>query len=202
MKFSKGLMVFLAFGVAAYAVVTYLFTPLGSVVDPAMKQAFEGHPVGIYTHIFAAALALALGPLQFSTRLRQRRPMLHRWLGRIYLGIGVLFGGTAGLYVAQFAYGGVVGQLGFGVLAALWLYTGARAYLAIRSGAIAVHRTWMVRNFALTFAAVTLRLYLGLSGVAGIEFSVAYPIIAWLCWVPNLAVAEWRFNPRLRPSAV
>jgi hypothetical protein len=39
-----------------------------------------------------------------------------------------------------------------------------------------------------------LRLYLPISGVAGVPFEVAYPIIAWVAWVPNLIVAEWWFN--------
>jgi hypothetical protein len=48
----------------------------------------------------------------------------------------------------------------------------------------------MVRNFALTFAAVTLRLWLPASVVAGVPFGLAYPAIAWLCWVPNALFAE------------
>ena len=39
-------------------------------------------------------------------------------------------------------------------------------------------------------------IYVPLSVVAGLEFGKAYPIIAWLCWVPNLALAEWRFVRR------
>ena len=39
----------------------------------------------------------------------------------------------------------------------------------------------MVRNFSLTFGAVTLRLYLPSVGGAGVPFEVAYPIIAWAC---------------------
>jgi hypothetical protein len=65
------------------------------------------------------------------------------------------------------------------------------AYLAIREGDVTRHRRWMVRNFALTFAAVTLRLYLPASAGAGLGFGPAYAAIAWLCWVPNLVVAEW-----------
>jgi hypothetical protein len=42
---------------------------------------------------------------------------------------------------------------------------------------------------------VTLRLYLPLSGAIGIPFDDAYPAIAWLCWVPNLVVAEWLVIP-------
>jgi hypothetical protein len=57
----------------------------------------------------------------------------------------------------------------------------------------------MVRNFALTFAAVTLRLYSPASMTAGIEFEVAYPYIAWICWVPNLVAAELLFNRTHNP---
>ena len=57
----------------------------------------------------------------------------------------------------------------------------------------------MIRSFALTFAAVTLRLYIPASQMAGIPFDTAYPVIAWLCWVPNLLVAEL-FVRDLRPS--
>jgi uncharacterized membrane protein len=180
--------------VAAYALLVYAFLPLGSTVDPAMRADFAAHAQAVYVHAFAASAALLIGPLQFSIRLRQKRPRLHRWLGRIYLGAGALVGGLSGLYLAQFAFGGSIARLGFGVLAVLWLYTGLRAYVAVRSGNVAEHRRWMVRNFALTFAAVMLRVYVPLSVAAGAEFAEAYPIIAWLCWVPNLLFAEWRWN--------
>ena len=49
----------------------------------------------------------------------------------------------------------------------------------------------MIRNFALSLAAVTLRLYLPASAVAGVPFEDFYPAVAWLCWVPNLILAEW-----------
>lgn len=185
---SKGLLVFLSLGVAGYAAFTYGFLPLGSLLHPDMKANFTEHAAAVYTHIFASIVALVLGPLQFSRRLRERNTALHRWMGRIYLGIGVLVGGLAGLYIAQFAYGGTIARAGFGMLALAWLYTGARAYLAIRRRAIEEHRKWMVRNFALTLAAVTLRIYLPLFLVTGMDFAVAYAMIAWLCWIPNLVV--------------
>jgi hypothetical protein len=50
----------------------------------------------------------------------------------------------------------------------------------------------MIRSYALTFAAVTLRIWLPLfQNGFGMEFISAYVIIAWLCWVPNLLWAEW-----------
>jgi hypothetical protein len=92
--------------------------------------------------------------------------------------------------MAFHAFGGLPARLGFGCLAVLWLYTGYRAYRAIRTRDLASHRRWMVRNFALTFAAVTLRLWLPAAVVSGVRFEIAYPAIAWLCWLPNLMVAE------------
>ena len=192
-------MAVLALGVALYAVVAYGLFPLGALVHPDMKSAFQTHAIGIYLHVFASIAALALGPLQFSNRLCQARPALHRWSGRIYLSIGVLIGGASGLYIAQFAFGGWMARSGFSALALCWLFTGFMAYRAIRRGDIQNHRRWMRRNFALTFAAVTLRIYLGLSVAAGIQFEQVYPVIAWLCWVPNLFFVEWWFNSRRRP---
>lgn len=119
----KGVLFFLAFGVAGYAVFAYCFLPLGSLVYPDMKANFLAHPVGIYTHVFASIVALTLGPFQFSSHLRQTRIQVHRWLGRAYLAVGVLGGGLAGLYMSQFAFGGTVARLGFATLAVCWLYS-------------------------------------------------------------------------------
>jgi uncharacterized membrane protein len=184
----------LSIGVALYAIVAYGLLPLGATVHPDMRGAFESQGAGIYAHVFASAFALLLGPFQFVRRLRAAHPALHRWSGRLYLGVGVLVGGAAGLYVALHAFGGTVARAGFACLALAWLYTGLRAYVAIRARDVVSHRRWMVRNFALAFAAVTLRLWLPAAVVAGASFEIAYAAIAWLCWVPNLLVAELAFN--------
>lgn len=185
---------FLAIGVAGYAVFAYGLMPLGSLVHPEMKINFIAHQFGIYTHVFASLIALTLSPFQFSHTLRNKRPSLHRYIGRIYLGVGVLIGGLSGLYMSAFAFGGLAAKLGFAGLAIGWLYTGFKAFQAIRKGHVAEHRKWVIRNVSLTLAAVSLRIYLPISLVLGIPFELAYPVIAWLCWVPNLLVAELFFN--------
>lgn len=195
------LLYFLAIGVAGYAAVSYGLFPLGSLVHPEMKAVFEAHQIGIYTHIFASIVALALGPFQFSGALRQKYTAAHRVSGRVYL-VGVLIGGVSGLYMAQFAYGGLLARTGFTLLALGWLATGLMAYLAIRRRDATNHRRWMIRNYALTFAAVTLRIYLGLFFAAGVRFEDFYPLVAWLCWVPNLLVAEWLLKPSSRADVI
>ena len=49
----------------------------------------------------------------------------------------------------------------------------------------------MIRSYALTLAAVTLRIYVPVGLALGVPFADAYQAISWLCWVPNLVVAEW-----------
>jgi len=185
------LVTFPCFALAVYAIGVYGFLPLGAAVHPDMRAAFEANRLGIHVHVFASAAALLIGPLQFHPRLRASRPSLHRWLGRLYLGIGVLVGGTAGLYMALHAFGGSMSRAGFACLALAWLYTGWRAYRAIRAGHASSHRRWMVRNFALTLGALTLRIWLPAGVASGVPFEIAYPVVAWLSWVPNLVAAEW-----------
>jgi uncharacterized membrane protein len=183
-------LVLLSLVIAGYALAVYGFLPLGVAIHPDMRATFEAHRIVVYAHIFASVFAMSLGPFQFSARLRAKWLALHRWLGRLYLGIGVLGGGITGLILAARAFGGWTARLGFACLAIAWLYTGLQAYLAIRSKDILAHRRWMFRNFAHTFAAVTLRIWLPLSIASGFTFEVAYPVIAWLCWIPNLVVAD------------
>ena len=200
-RLASACMLVLALAVSAYALVAYGALPLGQLVGPEMRANFAAHRIGIYTHVFAASIALALGPFQFRERLRLRFPRLHRLSGRVYLGAGVGLGGLAGLYMSAFAYGGLVAKSGFAMLALAWLYTGWRAYRAIRIGNVTEHRRWITRNFALTLAAVTLRILLPMSGLSGIPFALAYPFIAWLSWVPNLLVAEWAFVRKIPRDA-
>ena len=134
-------------------------------------------------------LALALGPWQFSNRLRQRALRVHRWIGRGYV-LAVLFGGVGGVALARHSLYGMVTHIGFGLLGVSWLFTTLAAYVSIRARNRVAHRRWMIRSFALTLAAVTLRIYLPLSAVAGIPFPDAYQAISWLCWVINLIVVE------------
>jgi hypothetical protein len=71
------------------------------------------------------------------------------------------------------------------------------AYKRIRNKDIEGHRQWMIRNYALTFAGTMLRLWVPiLVGAVGFDFLMAYRAIAWLCWVPNLLVAEWIIRRR------
>jgi len=191
--------VILAFGAVlcvAVAIVSYRYLWPGLPAAPLVV----GNPFRVpwlAVHAAAAATALLVGPLQFRSQLRARRPKLHRVLGRVYV-TGCLVGGATGLLLAVGMTTGPVGTAGFSSLAVVWLFATARAWrLAVRR-ALAQHREWMIRSFALTFAAVTVRVYLPISETLPVELDDAYRAIAFLSWVPNLIVAELYLRARRR----
>jgi uncharacterized membrane protein len=195
-RFGWGLMTALALIIAAYAF-ALLFIP--GMRAPFLQRRFATVPVAAYLHLAGSGLALALGPFQLNARLRNRLLRVHRWLGRTYV-ISVMLGGSAAFALATRSEAGLPTHAGFGLLAVLWLFTTGNAYRHIRASDRVSHRRWMIRSYALTFAAVTLRIYLPLSQMAGIPFDPAYQAISWFCWVPNLIIAEWMIL-RQRESA-
>lgn len=157
---------------------------------PGFEDHLEARRTVFALHVTLAPVALVLGVLQFMPRLRARRPALHRWTGRMYAAC-VLVSGIAGFWLGLFAPGGWVAGAGFMVLAVLWIGVTAKAVLHAYNREIAEHRVWMIRSFALTFAGVTLRIYLAGYMLSDVSYVDASPVLGWICWVPNLLIAEW-----------
>ncbi|MGX5801192.1 DUF2306 domain-containing protein [Bradyrhizobium sp. Arg314] len=161
---------------------------LPTVPFPVVEN-FVTHRTALVVHAVSASIALLVGPWQFLTPLRQRRPWLHRYGGRTYA-LAVLIAWLASIPVALHAETGTVASVGFLALGVVWVATTAVGVFLILRRRTALHRRWMIRSYALTAAAITLRIYLGLAGAMNMPFIEAYPVIAWLCWVPNLLFAE------------
>jgi len=174
------------------ALVSFRFLVLGLELSfVSMIDHIRDRRLIFLAHVTAAPLALAFGVFQFFPGLRARRPALHRWTGRLYVAM-VVVGGVSGFLLAFNTSGGVISNWGFGVLSVLWLAITFQALRFAMTGRFIEHRRWMIRSFALTFAAVTLRLQLGFAiGVLQIDYATASMILAWSCWIPNLLFAEW-----------
>jgi uncharacterized membrane protein len=181
-----------AVGVAAYAF-AIMITP--AFRSPFVEGLLVARPIVASTHFIFGGMAIVIGALQVNRFVRTRFVSLHRWLGRSYV-VAIAIGGPAGIALALSTSAGWVAATGFGLLGVLWLVTTAIGYRRIRQHNIIAHRNWMIRSYALTLAAVTLRLYIPLSDIMGWSMAVAYPVISWLSWVPNLVIAEWLVRPR------
>jgi hypothetical protein len=194
-----GTMTFCAMLLAAYAGSLLL---LPSMREPFLQQLFVSTPVAIATHIGGSLVAILVGAAQASQGLRSRFLTAHRWFGRVYV-VAVLIGGMAGIVLAVNSSGGPAAQAGFGSLAVCWIGSTLNAYRYILIGNKLAHGAWMIRSYGLTLAGVTLRLSLPLLEAAGVEYETAYRVASWLCWLPNLLVAEWliRIRERRSPAA-
>ncbi|MCX7877837.1 MAG: DUF2306 domain-containing protein [Ignavibacteria bacterium] len=144
-----------------------------------------------FTHVYTSMFLLPAGLTQFSVYIRKYYPQLHKLNGWIYSIVVLFFSGPSGLYIAIFANGGLISQTSFVMLAVLWIvFTAIAIYKAIKRD-FKSHREFLIRSFALTVSAITLRAwkYLLVFLFEPRPMDV-YQIVAWLGWVPNLVIAE------------
>lgn len=171
----------------------------GGLSEPADVLRRAAYPGAIWLHILGGAGFVLLGMMQFSTRLRQKVPMLHRWSGRVLVagGLGLAFASfwmnfrypntnDSGLHDAlqTMASVALLGCLGFGIR-------------AIKAGKIRPHRAWMTRAYALCLGAGTQTLFLlPLFAIGHPPPVLIQDIVYGGAWVVNLAVAEWWIRRR------
>ncbi len=147
--------------------------------------------LAFFVHVYTSFLLLICGFTQFSELVRKKYRSVHRYSGRLYVAVVLLFSAPSGFVMGIHANGGVTSQLGFCILSVLWFVFTLKAYSSARSGDFESHRKYMWRSFALTLSAITLRLWkwliVWLFEPAPMD---AYRIVAWLGWVFNLLLIE------------
>ena len=134
----------------------FITSELLLVTDYPMYHAYRLQVIAdrhlLIPHTLAGIFALLIGPINFSTRIRQRHLQLHRILGRIYV-ISVFVGSFTGIALAW----GRPGLPGTAMQAAAWMVCTTAAFITARNRQIAVHRQWMARSYAVTFTFVSSR---------------------------------------------
>ncbi len=193
---------------AGFAVYPYLLFDFGQS-RVAIDDSFSLHYPLLLIHIFVSLFALLIGWLQFLPSLRVKQPIIHRLVGRFYLGfvgIGSVSVLVVGMYTESY-----VRQMAFLTLVALWLFTGWKGYSAARRTQFGTHRLWMIRNYALTLVAASARLVTPIcilvyiaghqnepfQGVPAILEHVL-EVNIWVGLIVNFVIAEWIINNRLK----
>jgi hypothetical protein len=151
-----------------------------------------------FIHVYASMWVLFAGFTQFSKRLLKQNKKLHRTLGYIYTIDVLLITGPAGLIMGFYANGGLLSRVAFVLLAVLWIYFTAMALIKAKQKNFKAHKNYMIRSYALTLSALTLRVWKYLiTNAYHIDSSLIFPpmdvyrVVAWLGWVGNLVVAEF-----------
>ena len=145
-----------------------------------------------YVHVFSAIIALFAGFTQFSPNVLKKHKKLHRTIGKIYAVDILLVNFPAGMIIAVYANGLLPTKMAFVILDILWVAFTYIAVMAARQKKFKIHREFMIRSYALTLSALSLRMW----KVLFAEFSNIgpmdrYRIIAWLGWGLNLLIAEF-----------
>lgn len=145
-----------------------------------------------FIHVYASIWVLLAGFTQFSKRLLRNRPSLHRAMGYIYVTNVLLITGPTGLIMGFYANGGIYSRIAFVALAVLWMIFTAIALIKAKQKDFRAHRKFMIRSFALTLSALTLRAWkYAINNTVELPPMDVYRAVAWIGWVGNLIVAEW-----------
>ena len=122
---------------------------------------------------------------------KSRVLLISRSIGKIYVASILVIGAPTGLYMAFFANGGAYASFGFIIMSILWFYTTWMGLITIIKKQILQHQQWMIRSYAVTFSAVTLRLWVPFLSIAcNWEHEEVVVITAWISWLFNLIAAE------------
>lgn len=149
------------------------------------------YKLAFFTHVYTAMLVLPAGFTQFSVYIRRSYPQVHKYTGWLYAAVVILLAGPSGLYMGIYANGGFISQVSFVLLAILWIVFTIIAVVKAIQGDYKAHREFLIRSFAITLSAITLRAwkYLLVFLFEPRPMDV-YQVVAWLGWIPNLIIAE------------
>lgn len=158
--------------------------------------------VAFFAHVYASMWVLVAGFTQFSSYIQNYYPKWHRTFGYVYVVNVLLVTGPAGLIMGFYANGGITSRVAFVLLAIGWFAFTLIALIEAKNGDLAAHRNFMIRSFALTLSALTLRAWKwSITNSVELPPMDVYRAVAWLGWVPNLIIAEiiiWRHSRRIR----
>jgi uncharacterized membrane protein len=197
-----GFKVFAAFLTIIYGFFSYLLLKISLQYIPyntdvaflRIKQDVINIPfykIAFFTHVYTAIFVLPAGFTQFSNYIRRNYTLIHKYTGWLYAVVVILLAGPSGFYMGIYANGGLISQISFCLLAMLWIYFTSMAVFKAVQGDYKTHREYLIRSFALTLSAITLRAwkYLLVFLFEPRPMDV-YQIVAWLGWIPNLIIAE------------
>jgi Predicted membrane protein (DUF2306) len=147
--------------------------------------------IAFYLHITSSLIVMGMGIFQFFPVILRNFPRFHRNMGKLYIGLILLLAAPSGLVLAFYANGGLAAKVGFSIQCFVWWFTTYFAFIEIKQGNIAKHIDMMLRSYAVTLAAMSLRLE---SYIMYYVFETkpieTYLTVTWLSWVGNLLLIE------------
>jgi uncharacterized membrane protein len=170
-----------------YRAVSYRFLVPGRLGPP--------NPISTgwyYTHVLFALPVLLGAPLQFISQLRQRRPAIHRAVGKAYVcgatvaAITAVYMGAAGPYEGS--------RLSISITGTLWLFFTLAAWRHAMNRNFSAHRAFMIRSYTMALVLVWLRLMFDFQDYLFFyvnDEDLRDATREWASWVVPLLVVEF-----------
>ena len=186
---------FLIYFIYLLMLITFQYIPINyDVAFLNLKQEeikLPYYKFAFFTHVYSSIIVIVLGVSQFSKTIRNHFSIIHKLNGKGYILLTLLIASPSGLIMAFHANGGLVSQISFSILSILWFIFTLIAYLSIKKGNYKKHRDFMIRSYALTLSAISLRLFkYGIVFFFELPPMDTYKIVSVLAWTINLGIAE------------
>ncbi|MBD3730447.1 MAG: DUF2306 domain-containing protein [Sphingomonadales bacterium] len=184
------------------ASIYFLLDSVGDVLSPELQDGSTtwNRVVWYVGHAVVASPILLIAPFQFMPGLRQSRPALHRWLGRVFLA-SCMIAGLLGVYLgATISLPG--SRIPLTLLGSIWFCFAAIAWQAALQRDFVNHRRFAIRALALGGAFVWVRIINRMQGeifafmpIEDLQettkewLTLVLPILiteAWLNWGPTV----------------
>ena len=145
--------------------------------------------IAFFTHVYTSLFLVLIGLFQFWNHDKFKH--FHKPLGIIYVFIILFLSAPSGLIMSFYANGGVWSKLSFVILTVLWFLFTYFAYKYAKKRDWINHQKFMLRSYALTLSAISLRLFKWIIvSTLMLPPMDTYKIVAWLGWGINLLVVE------------
>jgi hypothetical protein len=151
--------------------------------DPAWNAA-------LYIHLPAGVICLLTPIVLFARKYFRQSLNLHQVIGKVYVWITIALVCPTGMYLALYAKGGLITQVGFmiqGILLGIFTWQGYRAALHYNRVA---HVAFMIRSYAVAAVVLSFRLLHIVFFMLSVPYHDNYAISQWLGLTGNLLFAE------------
>jgi uncharacterized membrane protein len=146
--------------------------------------------VCFYLHLPFGSICLFIPSVLLMRNMIPLKVALHRAIGKLYVYSTLAIVCPTGIYLALYAKGGLVTQVGFVLQGILLYYFTWRGLQAILKGQIQEHRRMMVRSYAVAAVVISFRVLHIIFFLINVRYQDNYALSQWLGLTGNILLAE------------
>jgi hypothetical protein len=146
--------------------------------------------ISFYVHLPTGIVCLLTPWYLFARRILKAARSYHSLVGKVYVSCTLLLVCPTGMYLALYAKGGFITQVGFMVQGMLLGYFTWRGYIAMKTSNLSQHIENMIRSYAVATVVLSFRILHILFFLLNVPYHDNYAISQWLGLSFNMLLAE------------